>query len=507
VTGRVVLVGAGPGDPDLLTVRALRELERAEVLLYDALIEPALLELANPACERIDVGKRGDGSKGVAQDKIADLMIEKARLGKRVVRLKGGDPFVFGRGGEEASRLRAAGVPFEIVPGVTSALAVPAYAGIPVTDRRLSSSVAIVTGHRGKEEFDHRIDWEGLAESAETLVILMGTAWLDDICARVIAGGRDPATPAAAISRGTTPQQRVVTARLDELASRVTALGVIAPTVVVIGRTVEFRQELAWYELLPLFGKRVLVPRAAAQSAELAHELRRRGAEPVSVPLLAFAPTPELEALRESLARVPQSDWLVFTSANAVRFSAPHLPALGRARVACIGAATAREAEARGLGVSLRPEAEGSPEALAAELAAVGDLTGARVVFPRAARARETLAEELARRGANVDSPEAYRTVAPDGAGAALREALASGIDAVALTSPSTVEHLFALLTPREGDALAERARFACIGPTTAEALRAARPELRFETAARPSMNALADATELACAEEPDGLS
>jgi uroporphyrinogen III methyltransferase/synthase len=502
VSGRVVLVGAGPGDPDLLTVRALRELERAEVLLYDALIDPAVLELANPACERIDVGKRGDGSKGVAQDKIADLMIEKARQGKRVVRLKGGDPFVFGRGGEEASRLRAANVPFEIVPGVTSALAVPAYAGIPVTDRRLSSSIAIVTGHRGKDEVDHRIDWEGLARSAETLVVLMGTSWLEDICARVIAGGRDPATPAAAIARGTTPQQRVVTARLGELAARVRAAGLTAPTVIVIGRAVEFREHIAWYELLPLFAKRVLVPRAASQRGELAHELRARGAEPVAVALLEFAPSARPDELRESLARAPSCDWIVFTSANAVRFSAPLLPAGTHARIACIGAATARAAEAAGLHVSVCPEAEGSPEALAAEIARAGELAGARVLFPRAARAREALADELTRRGAQVDAPEAYRTRAPADAGQALREALTSGIDAVALTSPSTVEHLFALLSAQERAALVARARFACIGPTTAAALHAACPEVRPEIAARPSMSALVEALERAFAEE-----
>jgi len=502
VTGRVVLVGAGPGDPDLLTVRALRELERAEVLLYDALIDPAVLELATPACERIDVGKRGDGSKGVAQDKIADLMIEKARLGKRVVRLKGGDPFVFGRGGEEASRLRAAHVPFEVVPGVTSALAVPAYAGIPVTDRRLSSSVAIVTGHRGKEEFDHRIDWEGLARSAETLVVLMGTRWLGDICARVIAGGRDPATPAAAIARGTSPQQRVVTAPLGELAERVRAAGLAAPTVIVIGRAVEFREHIAWYELLPLFGKRVLVARSAAQKSELSHELRARGAEPVEVALLEFSPSSEPEKLRESLARVPQSDWLVFTSANAVRFSAPLLPAGARPRVACIGAATARAAEAAGLHVSVCPDDEGSPEALAAELERVAPLAGARVLFPRAARAREALAAELTRRGAHVDSPEAYRTRAPAEAGPALRAALTAGIDAVALTSPSTVEHLFALLSAEEAAELVASARFACIGVTTEAALRAARPEIQPEVAARPAMSALVEALERAFAED-----
>ncbi|MGH2901205.1 MAG: uroporphyrinogen-III C-methyltransferase, partial [Solirubrobacteraceae bacterium] len=313
MSGRVYLVGAGPGDPDLLTVRALRELERAEVLLYDALIDPAILLLAPDACERIDVGKRGDGTKGVAQDKIADLMIEKARAGKRVVRLKGGDPFVFGRGGEEATRLRGAGIPFEIVPGITSAIAVPAYAGIPVTDRRLSSSVAVVTGHRGKDEHDHRIDWEGLARSAETLVVLMGTAWLEDIVARIIAGGRDPATPAAAIARGSTPQQRVVVARLQDLPARVRAAALAAPTVIVIGRVVEFREHTAWFERLPLFGRRVLVARAEGQGSELALELRRRAAEPVTVPLLELAPPEDGAPLAAALARAAEYDWIVYT--------------------------------------------------------------------------------------------------------------------------------------------------------------------------------------------------
>jgi len=506
VSGRVVLVGAGPGDPDLLTLRALRELERAEVLLFDALVDPAVLALANPACERIDVGKRGDGTKGVAQDKIADLMIEKARAGKRVVRLKGGDPFVFGRGGEEASRLRDARVPFEIVPGVTSALAVPAYAGIPVTDRRLSSSVALVTGHRGKDEFDRRIDWEGLARSAETLVILMGTAWLDDIAARVIAGGRDPATPAAVISRGTTPQQRVVTARLGELAARVRAARLEPPTVIVIGPVVEFREHVAWYELLPLFGKRVLVPRASGQSGELAHALRTRGAEPVPVALLELAPTLAPEALAAALARAPECDWIVFTSANAVRFAAPLLPRPLSARIACSGEATRRALSAAGLHADVCPEGEGTAEALAAEIARSGELAGARVLFPRASRAREALAEALAQRGARVEAPEAYRTLVPAHAAAELRAALAEGIDAVAFTSPSTVEHCFALLAPDQAAQLAARARFACIGATTAAALRAARPELRFAVAARPTMDALVLALETACSEDPDAV-
>ena len=504
MSGRVLLVGAGPGDPDLLTVRALRELERADVLLYDALIDPVILSLAPAACERIDVGKRGDGTKGVAQDKIADLMIEKARAGKRVVRLKGGDPFVFGRGGEEATRLRGAGIPFEVVPGISSAIAVPAYAGIPVTDRRLSSSVAIVTGHRGKDERDHRIDWEGLSRSAETLVILMGTAWVEDIVARIVAGGRDPATPAAAIARGSTPQQRVVVARLQDLPARMRAAGLAAPTVIVIGRVVEFREHTAWFERLPLFGRRVLVARARGQGAELELELRRRAAEPVAVPLLEVLPPTDPEALEAALRRASGYDWIVYTSANAVRFATPRAPALARTRVACIGEATARAARAAGLRVDLVPPGESTPESLAEALAAAGELAGLRILLPRAERARETLADVLIACGARVDAVEAYRTRAPEGAGARLQAALARGLDAVVLTSPSTVAHLFELLAPAEQAALCACAVFACIGPTTAAALAVAlggRPA-RVRTAGLQTTSALVDALERMFAEE-----
>lgn len=509
MSGRVYLVGAGPGDPDLLTVRALRELERAEVLLYDALIDPAILLLAPADCERIDVGKRGDGTKGVAQDKIADLLIEKARAGKRVVRLKGGDPFVFGRGGEEATRLRGAGIPFEVVPGITSAIAVPAYAGIPVTDRRLSSSVAVVTGHRGKDEHDHRIDWEGLARSAETLVVLMGTAWLEDIVARIIAGGRDPATPAAAIARGSTPQQRVVVARLQDLPARVRAAALAAPTVIVIGRVVEFREHAAWFERLPLFGRRVLVARAEGQASELVLELRRRAAEPVTVPLLEFAPPVPREPLAAALARAAEYDWIVYTSANAVRFATPKRDAAARARVACIGEATARAARAAGLRVDVVPEGESSPERLAAALAATGELAGRRVFFPRSGRARDDLVRALESRGARVDAVEAYRALVPAGAADALRAELARGLDAVALTSPSTVAHLFDGLAPAELETLCAGAIFACIGATTADALATAlagRPA-RVCTAALQTANALVDVLEREFEEDSDGLS
>ncbi len=510
MSGHVLLVGAGPGDPDLLTVRALRELERAEVLLYDALIDPVILSLAPGTCERIDVGKRGDGSKGIEQDKIADLMIEKARVGHRVVRLKGGDPFVFGRGGEEVTRLRDAGISFEIVPGVSSAIAVPAYAGIPVTDRRLSSSLAIVTGHRGADEHDHRIDWEGLSRSAETLVILMGTAWVEDIVARVIAGGRDPATPAAAIARGTTPRQRVVVASLEDLPSRMRAAGLEAPAVIVIGQVVEFRDRAAWFEHRPLFGKRVLVARAREQSTELALELRRRAAEPVIVPLLEFVPTADPASLAATLARASAYDWIVYTSANAVRFARPRQELPASTRIACIGEATARAARASGLRVDLVPTGESTPERLATALESAQPLSGLRVLLPRAELARDTLLRALEARGARVDAVEAYRTHAPEDAGARLSAELACGLDAVVLTSPSSVTHLFDRLTPAQQASLCGRAAFACIGPTTAAALAATlagRPA-RTWTASLQTTTALVDALERGFAEEEShGLS
>jgi uroporphyrinogen III methyltransferase/synthase len=506
-TGRVVLVGAGPGDPDLLTVRAIREIRQAEVLLFDALIPAAIVDLAAPGCERIDVGKRGDGTRGVAQSDIAALLIEKARAGHHVVRLKGGDPFVFGRGGEEASALAEAGIPFEVVPGVSAPIAVPAYAGIPVTDRRLSSSVAIVTGHRGKEPVDRRIDWEGLARSAETLVILMGTRWLDDIVRRVIDGGRDPDAPAAVIADGTTPRQRVVRAPLRELPARVREAGLGPPTTIVIGEVARFRETLAWYERRPLFGRRILVTRAATQAPEWAEAILRRGAEPVLVPLLAFEPAADPGPLERALADLDRFDWLVFTSSNAVRFVADRVAATKRLpRVACVGAATAAAARAAGLAPDLEPPSRALPEELVERMAESADLSGARVLFPRAARAREALVVALEARGARVASLEAYRTGVPPEAREELGRAVDSGLDAVLLASPSAVEALFDLLGEKGAASLACRAVFACIGPTTAEALRARAVEPQV-VSERQSGDDLLSALERHFAEETHGLS
>ncbi len=471
MTGRVALVGAGPGDPDLLTVRAAREIARAEVLLYDALIEPAILELASPDCERIDVGKRGDGTRGVSQDAIVGVMLERARAGRYVVRLKGGDPFLFGRGGEEASALAAAAIPFEVVPGITSALAVPAYAGIPVTDRRAGSSLAIVTGHRGKKLEDLATDWERLAASVDTLVILMGTRWLDDIVARVLASGRDPATPAAVIAHGTSARQAVVRATLAELPAAVRAAGVTPPTVVVIGEVARLRDSLAWFEKRPLFGRRVLVTRGEEQAGEIVSRLASRGAAPVSVPLLAFEPPRDPGALAAAFARIARFDWLVLTSSNALRFAAPPF-AQGAARIACVGAATAEAARRAGLRVDLVPPSRSLPDELAEALRARADLAGASVLFPCAEGAGALLARALALAGARVERVAAYRTRVPADAAARLEKALALPLDAVLLASPSAVRHLLELMGEARARELASQAVFGCIGPTTAAALR-----------------------------------
>ncbi len=506
MSGRVVLVGAGPGDPDLLTLRALRELECADIILYDALIPSVILEFANPAARRVDVGKRGDGTKGIPQDEIAARMIEEARAGHHVVRLKGGDPFVFGRGGEEASALASAGVDFEIVPGISSALAVPAYAGIPVTDRRLSSSVAIVTGHRGGRTGDGQTDWEGLARSAETLVVLMGTAWLEEIVERVLRGGRAPDTPAAVIQQGAGPNQRVVTAKLAELPAAVRAAQLAAPTVLVVGEVVRSRDLLRWYERRPLFARRVLVLRSVEQRGGLLLELARAGAEARAVPLLEFHASERQAELRVALSRAAEYDWLVFSSANAVRFSTQALPetwADGPPRVACIGAASAAAARAAGLRVDVVPPSRFTPEGL---VAAMGPLAGQRVLLPQSAEARDTLQALLEAAGAQVAAVEAYRNLLPEGAREALGAELEAGVDAALLTSPSTVERLAALLGARGLRELAKSVTLACVGPTTADALREAGID-RVLIADEQSDRGLVEALATHYREESDAVS
>jgi uroporphyrinogen III methyltransferase / synthase len=480
VTGRVVLVGAGPGAPDLVTVRGLAAIRAADVVVFDSLASRELLDEAPAGAERIDVGKRGHADPPHTQEEINELLVAQARLGRTVVRLKGGDPFVFGRGGEEASACRRAGVPVEVVPGVTSPIGVLAYAGIPVTDRRHSASFAVVTGHKDPSKAREELDLEGLARSADTLVVLMGMRNLEGIVARVLAGGRSPDTPAAAVMLGTTPHQRTVTAPLGKLAERVRAEGLGAPAVIVVGDVVSLRAELAWFESLPLFGARVLVTRAADQAGPLLAALRAAGAEARAVPMIRFESAGDPAEAARALAAIDDYDAVLFASANAVRELARRATALGvsladrRPRIVCVGPATARAALDAGLRVDAVPEERFDAEGLFEALGRLLPLAGRRFLIPRAAGGRERLPELLTAAGARPEPLVVYRTLPPSVDPAPLREALAAGeFDTLTFASPSAVRHFVALLDGA-ARAAAERCTVAAIGPVTAEALAAA---------------------------------
>jgi uroporphyrinogen III methyltransferase/synthase len=475
--GRVVLVGAGPGAPDLVTVRGLAALRAADVVVYDSLASRELLDEAPPDAERIDVGKRGHADPPHTQEEINELLVARARAGRTVVRLKGGDPFVFGRGGEEASACRRAGIRVEVVPGVTSPIGVLAYAGIPVTDRRHSASFAVVTGHKDPSKAREELDLEGLARSADTLVVLMGMRNLEGIVARVLAAGRAPEPPAAAVMLGTTPHQRTVTAPLAELPARVRAAGLGAPAVIVVGHVVALREELAWFEALPLFGARVLVTRAADQAGPLLADLRAAGAEARAVPMIRIEPAGDAAAVARALADLDAYDAVLFASANAVRELARRAAALGvsladrRPRIVCVGPATARAAWEAGLRVDAVPGERFDADGLFAALADLLPVAGGRFLLPRAEGGRERLADLLGAAGARAESLVLYRSLPPDLDPAPLRQALAAGdFDTLTFASPSAVRH-FAALLDGEARAAAGRCTVAAIGAVTAEAL------------------------------------
>jgi uroporphyrinogen III methyltransferase/synthase len=475
----VTLVGAGPGDPGLLTLRGAEALRAADAVLYDELVAPELLELAPPSAERINVGRRGHEEPARTQEEVSALLVRLAREGRRVVRLKGGDPFVFGRGGEECSALAAAGVPFEVVPGVSAAIAGPAAAGIPVTDRRHAASFAVVTGHKDPSAAAEAIRWDLLARGADTLVILMGMRRLEEIVSRLLEA-RAPETPAAAVMWASTPRQRVVEAPLSELPARVREAGLGTPSVVVVGDVVRLRAQLAGGAAGPLAGRRVLVTRAADQAGPLVEALRRAGAEPVVAPLLRIEPPESWEDLDAALARLADYDALVFTSANAVRFAAERAASRGRslsgarARVLCVGAATAEAARRAGLAPDLVPSERFDAESLLEAILRGGPVAGLRFLLPRAEAGRDVLPEGLRRAGARVDAPVAYRTLEPPPDSEevrALRERLARGeLDVLTFTSPSAVRHFFALAGEAGRRAAASCTRVA-IGRATAEAL------------------------------------
>ena len=477
-TGTVYLVGAGPGAPGLLTLTGARALERADVVIYDYLANPRLLDHAPPAAERILVGKHGGGQR-TEQAVITALLLEHARAGRTVVRLKGGDPFVFGRGGEEAEALAEAGVPFEIVPGVSSAIAVPAYAGIPLTHRDLASSFTVLTGYEYPDKPEMAVHWDAVAQRGNTLVFLMTTRQLGANMQRLVDHGLAPDTPAAVIRWGTVGEQQAVSGTVATIAAQAAAADLQPPAIAVVGQVVRLRETLAWFERKPLFGRRLVVTRPRAQAAGFIDALTDLGADVLPCPTIEIVPPASWTPLDAAIDQLERYDWLVLTSTNGVamffdrlRERRRDLRALHRARLAAVGSETAAAIAARGLLVDVVPE-EFRAEAVAEAMIAAG-VRGGRVLLPRAAVAREILPIALREAGATVDEVPAYETIMPSGDLGELRSWLVDGrVDLVTFTSSSTVRNFVARLGA-DAEPLLAGVRAACIGPITADTARQA---------------------------------
>ncbi len=477
--GVAYLVGAGPGDPGLMTARALELVASADVIVHDRLIPAEALVGAREGAELLYVGKK-PGDATVPQDEIEGLLIDRAQAGRSVVRLKGGDPFVFGRGGEEAEALASAGIAFEVVPGVTAGIAATAYAGIPVTHRDDASAVAFVTGHEDPAKPDTALDYTALAAFPGTLVFYMGVKALPRIAERLIAEGRDPAEPAAVIERGTLPGQRVLTAPLGQIAEAVAGAAIRPPALTVVGPVAARREQIAWLERRPLHGVRVAVTRARAQASGLARRLAALGAEPIELPSIRIVPRLGTDEVRRAVESLHTYALVCVTSANGAHLLFEAMAAQGRdaralanADVAAIGPGTARALAEHGITADLVPErfvAESLVEALA-EL----PLEGRPVLIARAAEAREVLPDALRERGAQVDVVALYETVVETPPPEAVQAA--RGADFITFTSASTVTNLLEAL----GDGMPKRARVISIGPVTSAAARRAGLEVHAE--------------------------
>jgi len=481
--GRVWLVGAGPGDPGLITVRGLGVLSRADVVLYDALAHPALLESC-PQAECLNVGKRY-GESSAEQAAIIQKMIDLARSGKRVVRLKGGDPLMFARGAEEALALAEAGVRFEIVPGVPSPVATSAYAGISLTHREVSSSVTFITGSdRAGKEWSPE-SWKKLATATDTICVLMGMRRITEITQAIIDGGRAPSTSAAVIHWGARPEQRVVVARLDEIAEASRRAGLKNPAIILVGEVVNLREKLGWYDSRPLSGKRIALPRAAEQGRETANAVRERGAAPLLLPMIAIVDPPDPARLERAVAELSSYDWVLLTSTNGVsrlraqlEHSGLDARAFGAAKVGAIGPKTAEGLQRLGI----RPDAvaqEFVGEGLAVAILAHG--VPRRALLLRALVARDALPEALRAKGCEVDVVAAYQTRPLTDSGAELATGIEAGsVDAILFTSSSTVTSTLDALGPRAKELL-QRTTLASIGPITTRTLRSLGLEPRVE--------------------------
>jgi uroporphyrinogen III methyltransferase/synthase len=472
--GKVYLVGAGPREPDLVTVRAVECLKKADVVIYDFLAAPDLLKHVPEGAETIYVGKKG-GNHTLSQDKINDVIVARAKQGRTIVRLKGGDPFIFGRGGEEAEVLAKARIPFEVVPGVTSAVAAPAYAGIPLTHRLYTSSVAFVTGHEDPTKKRSSIDWSKLATGVGTLVFLMGVKNLANIAEKLMTAGRDPKTPVALVRWGTTPQQTTVVGTLDTIVAKVQAAGLKPPATIVVGEVIKLRDTLNWFEKRALFGKTVVITRARAQASELVRRLTDLGAACLECPTIKVVPPEDGSPLDAAIDNLGTYDWLVFTSTNGVSFFFERLyekdkdvRALKDVSTAAIGPATAKRLRDFGFKSDIIPEsyqAESVVEAFKQE-----PMNGKRVLLPRAKEARPVLPVELRKMGAIVDEIAAYQTEqARENVDVLIKRLEEDSIDLLTFTSSSTVRNFKALLPHDRFENLIKGVTVASIGPITAD--------------------------------------
>ncbi len=476
--GTVYFVGAGPGDPGLLTLRGQSCLQKADVILYDHLANPALLDHASSDAERIYVGRCGRGTYR-SQDEINQLMLGKVREGKCVVRLKGGDPFVFGRGGEEAELVAEQHIPFEVVPGVTSAVAVPAYAGIPVTHRTLASTVAFITGHEDPTKGTTVLEWPRFASAEGTLVFVMGVKNLPMIVSRLLEEGKSRETPVALIRWGTYARQQTVIGTLGDIVEHAKAAMVQPPAIVVVGEVVRLRKQLNWFETRPLFGKRVLVTRARSQAAGLSDRIRDQGGDPVECPTIEICPPDTWHGVDEAIAQLATYQWVVFTSVNGVKafmqrlgFHGRDARALAGLRVCCIGPRTAEEVQAFGISADLMA-ATYQAEGLIDVMQQAG-VAGQRVLIARASEAREILPDTLERLGAHVCVAKVYKAVVPQIERERVRQMFCDHvIDVVTFASSSTVRNFLQLFNGR--DDMKKNLNgtiIASIGPITARTIR-----------------------------------
>jgi uroporphyrinogen III methyltransferase/synthase len=472
--GTVFLVGAGPGDPGLLTLRAKECIEAADVLVYDYLANPLFLSYAKPGVEKIYAGKKA-GDHALKQGDTNALLIEKARAGKTVTRLKGGDPFVFGRGGEEAEELVAAGIPFEIVPGISSTIAGPAYAGIPVTHRSFNTQLTIFTGHEDPTKGESTLDYAAIARAPGTKVMLMGVERMRAITGELIAAGADATTPIALVRWATTPRQQVITGTLATIADEIERTGFKAPAVAVIGGVVSLRETLRWFDRRPLFGKKVLVTRTRAQAGELSQQLAALGADVIELPTIRIEEPEDRLGFGELVQDAYKYEWLVFTSPNGVErfFTLFHklyedIRSIGGARIAAVGNGTAAKIREHHLAVDLVPKVMTGDGLLAALLKIEGGVDNRMFLVIRPEEVRNTVSAGLSKAGAIVDDAIAYRTVpeTSDETGAQARF-LEEGADVLTFASGSAVDHFLALNLP-----IPPAAKIASIGPVTSDVIK-----------------------------------